>query len=151
MEWSLRRIAAKQLDKQLKSLKEVKVPSGGWIKTIRETLGMNIRQLAERTAVSSERIIKIESDELEEKLTMATLQKIATAMNCRFVYALVPDEDLCKIIEREARRKATMQLNRISHTMTLEDQKTHDKELKEQVDILTEEYLRSNIKKVWDK
>lgn len=58
MEWSLRRIAARQLDKQLKLLKEVKVPSGGWIKTIREALGMNIRQLADRTAVSSERIIK---------------------------------------------------------------------------------------------
>lgn len=151
MEWSIRRIAATQVDKQLKKLRGVTVPPVGWIKTIRKILGMNIRQLGERVGVSSERIIRIESDEINEKLTIGTLKKVATAMNCHFVYALVPNEEICTIIEKEARSKVIKQLARISHTMALEDQKINDKELKEQIDILTEEYLRGNIKKVWDK
>lgn len=151
MDWSLRKLTAKQIDKQLKPLKNLTIPSVGWIQTIRKALGINTRQLAEKTGVSSERIIKIEADELENKLTMATLQKMAEAMSCKFVYAFVPDDDLDKIIQKAARAKAKVQMSRISHSMTLEDQKTEDKELKEQIDILTEEYLRGNIKNIWDK
>jgi len=151
MDWSLRRLAGKQIDKQVKPLVSFKIPSVGWIKTIREALGMNIRQLAERTYVSSERVLKIEGDELEKKLTMATLHKMAAAMDCKFVYAFVPNNKLEKIIENTAWNKARTQMSRISHSMALEDQKTEGKELKEQIDILTEEYLRGNIKNIWEK
>lgn len=150
MDWSLRKLTLKQLTRQLKPLAGFETPASGWIRAIREAMGMNTRQLASRVGVTSERIIKIESDELENKLTMATLRKIAEAMNCRFVYAFVPDDNLEKIVENEARKKARQNMARISHTMALEDQKVRREEQNEQVEILVEEYLRGNIKKIWD-
>ena len=151
MDWSLRKLTARQIDKQVKPFKNFIMPTVGWIRTIRHALGLNTRQLAEKTGVSSERIIRIEADELESKLTMATLQKMALAMNCKFVYAFVPEDNLDKIIERTARNKAKAQLSRISHSMTLEDQRTEEAELQEQINILVEEYLRGNIKNIWEK
>ncbi len=151
MDWSLRKLTARQIDKQVKPLMNFIVPKTGWIKTIRMALGINNRQLAERMGVTSERIVKIEADELESKLTMATLEKAAEAMNCKFVYGFLPNDKLDKLIEKAARDKAKTKMSRISHSMTLEDQKLEDKELKEQVDILTEEYLRGNIKNIWEK
>ncbi len=151
MNWTTRKLTVKQIDRQVKHLSDFKIPTAGWIKTIREALGMNARQLGERSGVSGERILKIESDELKSRLTMATLEKMAEAMNCRLVYGFVPSESLSKIIERAAAEKARLQLTRVSHTMALEDQKITDKVLSEQIELLKEDLLRGNIKKVWEK
>ncbi|MFO0445672.1 MAG: mobile mystery protein A [Holosporales bacterium] len=151
MDWSLRKIKATQVEQGLTTLSKILRPKVGWIKTIRETLGMNTRQLGERCNVTSERIIKIEADEVDGRTTLATLEKVAKAMNCKLVYALVPNDELVKIIEKAAQAKAELQLRHISHTMSLEDQKVSEKALKEQVLILKEELIKGNIKKVWDK
>lgn len=151
MNWSLRKIRARQLEKELAPLSKILRPAVGWIKTIRETLGMNTRQLGERCNVTSERILKIETDEVDGKTTLATLEKVANAMNCSLVYALVPNDGLLKFIEKTALNKAQSQLKHISHTMTLENQKVSEAALKDQVDILKEEMTKGNIKKIWDK
>ena len=139
------------MEKELAVMSQILRPTVGWTKTIRETLGMNTRQLGERCNVTSERIIRIEADEVGGKTTLATLEKVASAMNCRLVYALVPNDGLLKFIEKAALNKAESQLNHISHTMALEDQKVSDSALKEQIAMLKEELIRDNIKKVWDK
>lgn len=151
MNWSLRKIRARQIEKELAPLSKILRPAVGWIKTIRETLGMNTRQLGERCNVTSERILKIETDEVDGKTTLATLEKVANAMNCSLVYALVPNDGLLKFIEKTALNKAQSQLKHISHTMTLENQKVSEAALKDQVDILKEEMTKGNIKKIWDK
>ena len=151
MDWSLRKIRARQIEKELAGMSKILCPKVGWIKTIRETLGMNTRQLGERCNVTSERIIRIEIDEVDGKTTLATLEKVARAMNCRLVYGLVPNDEFIEFIEKTASNKAESQLKRISHTMSLEDQRVSDSALKEQVEMLKEELIRGNIKKIWDK
>lgn len=151
MNWSLRKIRAKQIEKELSAFSKILCPTVGWIKTIRETLGMNTRQLGERCNVTSERIIRIEADEVNGKTTLATLEKVASAMNCRLVYALVPDDGLLKFIENTALNKAHSQLKHISHTMALENQKVSETALKEQIEILKDELIKGNIKKIWEK
>ena len=151
MNWSLRKIRTKQIEKELSAFSKILCPTVGWIKTIRETLGMNARQLGERCNVTSERIIRIEADEIDGKTTLATLEKVASAMNCRLVYALVPNDGLLKFIENTALNKAQSQLKHISHTMALENQKVSETALKEQIEILKEELIKGNIKKIWDK
>ena len=151
MDWSLRKIKAKQLEKSLSSFSKILRPKKGWVRTMRETLGMNARQLGERCNVSAERIIKIEADELLGKPTIATLEKMAAAMNCRLVYGFIPNSDLIQLIEQTALTKAINQLKRTSHSMSLEDQETSNKALLEQADTLKEEMLRGNIKYIWDK
>ena len=151
MEWSLRKITSSHIEGQVKGLIKIAKPPVGWIKTIRNILGMNTRQLGERCGVTSERIQRIESDELNKKLTMATLEKMAIAMNCRFVYGFVPNEGLINTIEKQAKYKAETRLNRIAHSMALEDQKTSDRAYKEQLEILTEEMLKKSLNKIWEK
>lgn len=151
MDWSLRKIKANQIDFELQKLNNLTRPINGWIKTIRETLGMNTRQLGERCNISSERIIKIEADEVEEKTTLATLTKIANALNCKLVYALVPNNNIIHFIEKTAEEKAKIQLTNTSHHMTLEEQQTSTRALEEQITILKEEMLKNNIKYIWEK
>jgi len=150
MDWSLRKLKLAQIERQIKGLDCITIPAVGWIKNIREALGMNTRQLGERCNISSERIVKIESDESEGKLTMATLEKMATAMNCKFVYGFVPNDGLINTIERQAYIKAKSQLARISHSMTLENQKISNESMNEQIELLKEELIKGNIKKIWD-
>lgn len=151
MDWSLRKMRAKQIETQLKGLSKLSRPEIGWVKTIRETLGMNTRQLGKRCNVSSERIIRIESDEIEGRTTLATLEKIAQAMNCRLVYAIVPNNGMIEFIEKTAEDKAKTQLQQTSHHMALEDQKISIELMKEQIHFLKEELLKNNIKHIWDK
>lgn len=151
MDWSLRKMRAKQIETQLKGLSKLSCPEIGWVKTIRETLGMNTRQLGKRCKVSSERIIRIESDEMEGRTTLATLEKIAQAMNCRLVYAIVPNDGMIEFIEKTAEDKAKTQLQQTSHHMALEDQKISIESMKEQIHFLKEELLKNNIKHIWDK
>lgn len=150
MDWSLRRIRAKQIEKELAPLSKILIPKTGWIKTIRETLGMNTRQLGNLCNVSSERIIRIETDEVEKRTTLATMQKVAKAMNCRLVYALVPEEGIIEFIEKTAKDKAKLELEEISHHMELENQKVSNESMKDQIEILTDELIRNNLKKIWD-
>ena len=55
-------------------------PIRGWIRAIRDALGMNMRQLAHRLGVSQSRIVKIEQDELSGALTIKPLENIARAI-----------------------------------------------------------------------
>jgi predicted DNA-binding mobile mystery protein A len=151
MDWTLRKMRAKQIENQLKGVSKLSRPESGWVKTIRETLGMNTRQLGKRCNVSSERIIRIESDEMEGRTTLATLEKIAQAMNCRVVYAIVPNDGMIEFIEKTAEDKAKTQLQQTSHHMALEDQEISIESMKEQIHFLKEELLKNNIKHIWDK
>lgn len=151
MNWSLRKLTANQIERQVSHLRGFCSPSVGWIKTIRKVLGMSARQLGQKINVTPERIFKIESDELKSKLTMATLEKIAVALNCKFVYGFVPNSSLTQIIEKAAEEKAKSQLEIVSHTMSLEDQKVNNEVSQEQAQLLKGDLLQGNIKRIWDK
>lgn len=147
-------LAIKQLDKQLTQWHKARFwfqPRGGWVRVIRKTLGVTTNQLAERLGVDRSRVIKIESDEVREALTMKTLIATANALNCDFIYALVPRESLKKTIERQANKIATLQVNRIAHNMLLEDQMLLREQNKEQVEELKNELLSKSYKKLWNK
>jgi predicted DNA-binding mobile mystery protein A len=145
MDWSLRKMRAKQIEKELSGFSRLTCPQIGWVKTIRETLGMNTRQLGSRCNVTSERIIKIEADEVEGRTTVATLEKIAEAMNCKLVYAFVPNSEMIEFIEKTAEEKARTQLMQTAHHMALEDQKVSVESMKDQIEILKGEILKNNV------
>ena len=121
-------------------MQNIQRPVNGWVRSIRNALGMTGKQLARRLGVSAERIVKIEADELDKKLTMATLEKVAQAMNCDFIYGFVPkDKGFKGIIEQQAQLRAREQLKEVMHTMILEDQKTSKAAVKTQLSILVKQ------------
>jgi predicted DNA-binding mobile mystery protein A len=147
---NLRKIACKQLMAQLLPLQQFKIPKLGWVQTIRKALGMTNQQLAHKCNVSKQRILRIEKDEVVGRTTIATLEKVAQELGCSFVYGFVPKKDLNLIIEEQAHKKALEVLSRVSHSMTIEEQKVEELMQKQQLELLKEQFMKQNTKSLWD-
>ncbi len=74
-------------------------PSRGWLKAIREALGMTTAQLGQRLGVVQSRVVAIEQAEAKGTVTLNSLEKAAQALDCRLVYALVPRQSLEDAVE----------------------------------------------------
>jgi predicted DNA-binding mobile mystery protein A len=99
------------------------VPSIGWLRLIRECLGISMKQLGEKMGKTKQSVYALEKREVEKSVTLELLEQAAEAMDMNFVYGFVPkDGSLDALIERKAREMATRIVNRASHTMLLEDQ-----------------------------
>jgi predicted DNA-binding mobile mystery protein A len=121
---------SEQLDRRFAELKPVATaarPSRGWIRAIREALGMTTGQLAKRLKVHQPRVIELEKGEATGKITVRSLERAAEALGCKLVYLLVPHEPLTKTIEDRALQVAERQLASVEQTMRLEAQGVTDK------------------------
>ena len=145
-------LARKQLERRLAPLRELKVvaPPKGWIKAIRESLGMTARQLAARMAVGISRIPVIEEAEITGSTTLKTMRQAAAAMNCAFVYAFVPIEPLDDILRHRATQKARTQIARLDHTMRLENQALLKSDLAVEQQRSIDLILSGSLRGLWD-
>lgn len=132
------------------ALSAIPAPPKGWLRAVRDALGMNTRQFGERMGVTRARASKIESDEVAGSLTLNTLRKAAAALDCKLVYALVPKTTLDDTVKHQATRKAQELLETTSHTMTLEAQELSKASRKQMLAELIEEMLRDQPKSLWD-
>lgn len=98
-------------------------PVRGWVKAIRESLGMSTAQLAGRLGVKQPSITALEQSEAKGTIELATLRRVAEALDCTLVYALVPRKPLEESLRDRARTFAQARLGPIEHSMLLEDQK----------------------------
>jgi predicted DNA-binding mobile mystery protein A len=98
-------------------------PRSGWIRAIRDALGMSTSELARRMGVSKARIGQIELGERERTITLGTLERAADALGCRVEYVLVPREPLDDLVWAQAMAKARAEIGAVDHTMELEDQR----------------------------
>jgi predicted DNA-binding mobile mystery protein A len=86
-------------------------PSGGWVRNMRDALGMSSYQLARRMGLSQTRVAQLEVAEVDGSIRLAALRRAAEAMSCTVVYALVPKEPLEDIVLRQAYFRAAAQLS----------------------------------------
>ena len=111
--------ARKYLDKRLNPLINADAfarPPRGWIKAIREALGMTTAQLAKRLGIAQPSAVGLEKAEASKAITLETLERAARALDCTLVYALVPREPLDTIVQQRASEKARARLRAISHS-----------------------------------
>ena len=139
----LRKSYQKKFDLFKKNIMEI--PSQGWVKTIRDFFGMTTTQLAKRLNVSQSRIVRIEQNEKNTKIS--TMERIAEAINCEFVYAFVPREKIDDIIYNQAKKKALKILNKVNTNMVLENQLTQNNDT---LDELIQELLNNNLSRIWN-
>ena len=121
-----RALARRQLDKRLTPLRQsqdLARPPRGWIRAIRDALGMTTKQLGLRMGVSQPRITQLERAEKDGSTTLATLQRAANAMDCQLVYALVPRRPLQELVEERVTQRARTIMDATAHSMALEDQR----------------------------
>jgi predicted DNA-binding mobile mystery protein A len=148
-----RAIARKKLDNRLNLLQNEGVlarPPRGWIKAIREALGMTTAQLGKRLGVSQPRILAIEKAESLGTIKLETLERAAQALDCRLVYALVPRTSLESMIEDRARALARERLRSTSHSMALEDQRVDKADEEEHLERLVRKLLDQSGSALWE-
>jgi predicted DNA-binding mobile mystery protein A len=145
-------LARKQLERRLAPLRDMELlaPPKGWIKAIRESLGMTTRQLAARMGVAPSRIPLIEKAEITGSTTLKTLRQTAAAMNCAFVYAFVPVEPLDDILRDRATQKARLDIARLDHTMRLENQSLRKSDLDAERQRTVDRILAGSLRGLWD-
>jgi predicted DNA-binding mobile mystery protein A len=120
-----RALRRKQLDTQLINDSPIilrATPKHGWIREIRDALGMTAEQLATRMKISQSTVARLERNEQRHTITIESLRRAADAMDCQLVYAFVPRKSLEATVEAQARRRAQEIVDSIEHTMLLENQ-----------------------------
>lgn len=136
--------ARRQLDKRFTQMNLLTIgprPHQGWIRAIREALGMSSTELAARMGVVHQAIREFEKSEVKETIKIETLRRIGEALDCQVVYALVPRTTLEGAVESQALRKATMRLARVSHHSRLEDQEVGVDDAAVQIEELAKELI----------
>lgn len=135
---------------QFELLKALRPPRKGWIRAIRDALGMNGRQFADRLGEHRSRTQQIEQQELEGSLTLRTMRKSAEALDCVFVYGFVPRTSLEETVRNQANRIASHRLARASHTMGLENQDLGREENRAILTSMVDEIVRESPANLWD-
>ena len=115
-------IPAEQLDRRFAELKPLAVlarPPRGWVRAIRDALGMTTGQLAKRLGVAQPRISEMERAELSGRISLHSLERAAEAMGCRVAYVLVPVRPLSQVLNERAKEIAARRLAAVEQTMRL--------------------------------
>ncbi|MBS0220366.1 MAG: mobile mystery protein A [Proteobacteria bacterium] len=145
--------AIRHLDKRLSTLRPLMVsarPPKGWLRAVRDALGMTTAQLARRIGVTQPRIVELEKAEVSGTVTLNSLQRAAEALGCRVVYALVPIRPLAQVVHDRAEQLADKQLASVHHTMSLEDQAVQDKQANKE---LRQQFIQELLRRparLWD-
>ncbi len=124
-------------------------PNIGWVQAIRQSLGMSASALARKLSVTPRNISKLEKAEADEKITLASLRKLASALDCELQYTLVPRKPLEELLEDRAMSLALERLRPISHSMGLEDQAVEKSASKKQLQLLAKEILDGPRRNLW--
>jgi predicted DNA-binding mobile mystery protein A len=144
--------ATRQLDQRFATLApilSVPRPVKGWVRAIRDALGMTTAQLARRMGVTQPRIPEFEKAELHGNISIKSLERAAEALGCRVVYMLVPEKPLSDTLRARAERLADRQLGSVGHSMELENQAVDDDARARQRERSIEQLLRQPAR-LWD-
>jgi predicted DNA-binding mobile mystery protein A len=133
------------------SLQKVATPPTGWIKAIRNAIGMSMLQLGKRLSITKQSVQDIERREKDGSISIKALREAARALDMQLVYGFVPnDGSLEELIDRKAKELATQIVQRTSNSMKLEDQENSkqriEKAIEERATIIKNEMPKT----LWD-
>lgn len=136
---------------QLAGMQNVIVPPIGWIKAIRNGIGMSMEQLGKKLSITKQGVMDMEKREKEGAITIKSMQEIAKAINMQFVYGFVPNNgSLNQMIETRALEMATKIVERTSTTMKLEDQENSKERIEKAIKERAVEIINKTPKILWD-
>jgi len=149
-----KKLIRQQLDASLQRLSpllDVTAPPKGWIRAIRDALGMTAKQLASRLGVVQQAVARIEKEELAGSVTIKTMRRIAECLDCVFVYGFVSRTSLEETVARQAKKVAAQRLAQASQTMSLENQALSRRENEQALSDLVDELVRTLPSNLWNK
>jgi predicted DNA-binding mobile mystery protein A len=147
------KLIRQQLDKNLSLLApllKLSMPQKGWVCAIKNAIGMSSEQLANILGIKRQNINRIELNERAGKVTIETMRKVSEAMNCTFVYSIVPNISLEQIVKNQATKVSKRYMSQSNQTMSLEAQGLSIDSQNEALQDLIAETLREMPKTLWD-
>jgi len=149
-----RKLQIEQLNNKLEKmsiLKNTSLPSKGWLNSIRTTLNMSLKQFGKRLNITAQSAREIEERESSGSITLKNLSEAAKALNMRFVYGIIPqDESLKKMIEERATELAKDIVLRTSQSMSLEDQENLPERIEQAISEKAEQIKNEVPRYMWD-
>ena len=131
-------------------LSKIRPPHKGWIRAIRDALGMTAKQLASRMGVAQQAVARIEKDELAGSVTIKTMQRVAECLDCSFVCGFVPHSTLDATLRKQAHIVAIKRLTQANQTMVLEAQSLSTKENKRVLSKIVDDLVDAVPSSLWD-
>lgn len=153
MKVKLQQLQANQLARRLRGLSrsDLREPPGkGWIRSVREALGMSYYQLAKRIGVSQPTVVNWERREAKGTISLQSIKKVADALQCDLIYVLAPRKPFGEILKDRAMQKAQIIVEQTGRSMSLEDQQTSLTYRRRAVKETARELLERNPRRLWD-
>lgn len=148
------KLILEQVDKRLQELillDSLVIPHEGWIYSIRNALGMSLRQLGKRLNITAQSVKEIEEREKNGTVSLAVLRQVGAALDMKLVYGLIPQAgSLEKMIENRAKEIAEEIVRRTSASMVLEDQGNTETRLRKAIQEKTAELKHEMPRYLWD-
>ena len=150
----MKHLSVHQLDDQIRQYingqRFDRIPQG-WIRSSRTAIGMTLKQLASRLGFSVPAAKNFEMREVDEAITLASLRKIANAMEMDLVYYFKPKQDsLDDLLQIRAELKAKELMERSNQAMILENQEANNKNKSREYDRLITEIRNQKLSSLWD-
>lgn len=149
---NFRQLRLRQLDATLTRWRDAVLPprpGTGWIKSIRDALGMSSAALARHLQITGSAVRKLEESEAADTITLGSLRRAAAALGCELQYALVPKQTLESRLQERAQKVAQERVSTVAHSMALEDQAVDSALTQSQVEELAKALLAKHTKDLW--
>jgi predicted DNA-binding mobile mystery protein A len=135
---------------QLVDINNIIRPKEGWVRTLRKALGMSSPQLARRLGISKSQASQMERMEVEDRITLKQLRRVADSLDCELMYALVPRKPIDIMLRERAMEKAQKLVTKTDVQMKLEAQQLTNEQLKNQIEIETGRLVREMPRDLWE-
>jgi predicted DNA-binding mobile mystery protein A len=136
---------------QFKKIENIVIPSSGWVYSIRQALGMSLRQLGNRMGITPQSVKEIEEREQNETISIKVLRQFGKSLNLKLIYGFIPQSGtLEEIIEKRAYDLAIEIVNRTSISMKLEGQENNPARIHKAIEEKANEIAREMPKYLWD-
>jgi len=122
----IRAIAINSLSAATHDLHPVTRPAHGWLRAVREVLGLPRAAVARTLRVSDAAVQDYEKAEKTDTITLGTFRRVAAALDCELVVALVPLDGRTFADLAAAHDPEIAHLKATEHSMNLEAQGSGD-------------------------
>ena len=148
------KLILEQVDRRMREVRlldSTVLPNEGWIYSIRNALGMSLRQLGKRMNITAQSVKEIEIREKKGTVSLAVLRQVGACLDMKLVYCFIPKAgSLEQLIENRATELATEIVRRTSASMILEDQENTETRLRKSILDKTAKIKQEMPKYLWE-
>jgi len=124
------------------------IPKAGWVREIRDALGISQSQLAARAGLARATVQQMERAEGRRRITLLSLDRLAQAMGCQVAFAIVPKSGTLQDVRaRQALARAELLIREKLESSAHANVRPRERERRKER--LAAKLLRGSRRKLW--